>query len=291
MSFSPGLDRSGDPASTASPDQPAQPAGAASPDSPTPTRGRGQRRGEGKRKQGPLGFVLELVVIIVVGLLVTTMVRAFVFQPFEVPSGSMENTLQVNDKIVAQRIFDFRRGDVVVFSDANGWLTGHTKPGPVRSALEFVGVLPQSGEGHLVKRVIGMPGDRVACCDDQGRILVNGYALDESAYLYSDAAGMVAPAEVPFEVIVPEGHLFVLGDHRNASGDSRCHLQGISRQGGPVGSAAFVPIDSVVGSVPAIVFPLTRIQQLTTPATFAGVPAPQQPAPLEPVIAQVSEGC
>lgn len=235
--------------------------------------------------------MLELAVIIIVGLLVTTLVRAFVFQPFEVPSGSMENTLQVNDKIVAQRIADFQRGDVVVFGDANGWLTGRADPGPLRSALEFVGVLPKSGEGHLVKRVIGMPGDRVACCDDRGRLVVNGYALDESAYLYSDASGMVAPAEVPFDVIVPEGHLFVLGDHRNASGDSRCHLQGISRQGGPVGSAAFIPIEAVVGSVPVIVSPFSRIQQLTTPSTFAGVPAPQQPAPGDPVIVQVSEGC
>jgi signal peptidase I len=251
-------------------------------------RGRTPKR---KRKQSLLGFVIELIVIVVVGLLVTTLLRAFVFQPFEVPSGSMENTLQVNDKIIAQRIVDFRRGDVVVFEDANGWLAGRADPGPVRSALEFVGVLPSSGEGHLVKRVVGMPGDRVQCCDDRGRLLVNGYALDESAYLYTDVTGMVRPAEKPFEVIVPEGHLFVLGDHRNASGDSRCQLQAISRQGGPPGGSAFVPVESVVGSVPIIVSPIDRIQRLQTPDSFAGVPAPQQPAPSAPVIVQVSEGC
>lgn len=261
---------------------------------PTPSDSRsrrGRRERKPKRKQSVLGFILELVAIIVVGLLVTTLVRAFVFQPFEVPSGSMENTLQVHDKIVAQRIADFQRGDVIVFGDANGWLAGRDEPGPIRQAFEFVGVLPKSGEGHLVKRVIGMPGDRVECCDAQGRILVNGHALDESAYLYSDSSGMVAPADVPFEVIVPAGHLFMLGDHRNASGDSRCHLHGIARQGGPSGSAAFVPIEAVVGSVPAIVSPFSRIQRLQTPQIFADVPAPEEPAPAEPVILQVSEGC
>lgn len=286
------LNRTGEPErQMPAPQSPSSPDNDAGPSSSRSRSRIGRRGRESKRKQSALGFVVELIAIIVVGLLITTLVRAFVFQPFEVPSGSMENTLQVNDKIVAQRVADFQRGDVVVFGDANGWLAGRNEPGPLRRAFEFVGVLPKSGEGHLVKRVIGMPGDRVECCDEQGRIRVNGHALDESAYLYSDSSGMVPPAEVPFEVIVPEGHLFMLGDHRNASGDSRCHLGGITPQGGPVGSAAFVPVEAVVGSVPAIVSPLSRFQQLRTPEIFAGVPAAQQPAPADPIILQVSEGC
>lgn len=226
-----------------------------------------------------------------IGLLITTGLRAFVFQPFEVPSGSMENTLQVNDKIVALRVIDFHRGDIVVFQDDNGWLGAQREPGVVRRGLEFVGILPSSAEGHLVKRVIGMPGDRVACCDAEARITVNGHPLEESAYLYADAAGRVKPAEVPFEVVVPADRLFVLGDHRNASGDSRCHLQDVSLQGGPAGAAAFIPVDSVVGAVTLIMAPVSRVQLLTTPSAFAAVPAPTAPAPAEAEIVHVGEGC
>lgn len=237
------------------------------------------------------GFLLELVVIVAVGLLITTALRAFVFQPFEVPSGSMENTLQVHDKIVALRIIDFHRGDVVVFADANGWLGAQPEPGPVRRGLEFVGVLPSSAEGHLVKRVIGTPGDRVSCCDAEGRLTINGHPMDETAYLHSDTSGQVAPADVPFEVVVPQGHVFVMGDHRNASGDSRCHLQDVSMQGGAAGAGAFIPIDAVVGTVTLIITPLDRFQQLTTPDAFAAVPPPNAPAPPQPQMVRVEEGC
>lgn len=255
-------------------------------------RRRRDQESEEKPKQSLPSFILELVLIVAVGLVITTLLRAFVFQPFEVPSGSMENTLQVNDKIVALRVIDYQRGDIVVFGDANGWLGPQHQAGPVRRVFEFVGILPNSADGHLVKRVVGLPGDRVACCDAMGRITVNGHALDETAYLYADASGRVKPAEKPFEVVVPEGHLFVLGDHRNASGDSRCHLQDVSTtRGGPAGSAAFIPTDAVVGTVAMIMSPLNRIQRLETPTVFAGVPPPQQPAPADPVIVQVSEGC
>lgn len=244
-----------------------------------------------KPKQSLGSFLLELVVIVVIGLMITTGLRAFVFQPFVVPSGSMENTLQVDDKIVALRVIDFRRGDIVVFRDTNLWLGAPQEPSALRRGLEFVGVLPSSAEGHLVKRVVGMPGDRVACCDDLGRITVNGHPLDESAYLYADSSGMVTPAEVPFEVVVPADHLFVLGDHRNASGDSRCHLQAVSMNGGPTGSSAFVPVDSVVGAVTLIIAPVSRVRTLETPAVFADVPEPVAPAPAQPEIVRVGEGC
>ncbi|MDO5499597.1 MAG: signal peptidase I [Propionibacteriaceae bacterium] len=236
-------------------------------------------------------FLLELVVIVIVGLLITTALRAFVFQPFEVPSGSMENTLQVNDKIVAVRVIDFARGDIIVFRDTNDWLGPQPQSGVLRRGLEFVGVLPSSAEGHLVKRVVGMPGDRVACCDPEGRLTVNDQPLDESAYLYADASGQVRPAEKPFDVVVPAGRLFVVGDHRNASGDSRCHLQDVSLQGGPPGGPAFIPTDAVIGTVALIIAPLNRIQRFETPPAFAGVPQRAQPPPDEPELILVSEGC
>lgn len=255
-------------------------------------------RSRDKQQEKPAGtkrsfgaLVLELVTIVVVGLLITTCLRTFVFQPFEVPSGSMQNTLQINDKIVALRVIDFHRGDIVVFQDANNWLGPQPQPNALRRAFEFVGILPSSAEGHLVKRVIGLPGDRVACCDAQGRVTINGYPLDESAYLYTDGAGQVKPAEVPFEVVVPADRIFVLGDHRNASGDSRCHLRDVSLQGGPAGSPAFVPVSAVVGTVTLILAPVRRMQQFKTPATFAGVPEPSGPAPAEPEIVFVGEGC
>ncbi|WP_425310892.1 signal peptidase I [Ammonicoccus fulvus] len=236
-------------------------------------------------------FILELVVIVTVGLLITTLLRAFVFQPFEVPSGSMENTLQVNDKIVALRVIDFKRGDIVVFADAHRWLGAPEEPGPGRRALEFVGILPNSSEGHLVKRVIGLPGDRVSCCDELGRLSVNGVPLEESAYLFSDPSGQVKPAEKPFEVVVPAGHIFVMGDHRNASGDSRCHLQDVSMTGGPAGQGAFIPVDAVVGTVTMIMSPLNRIQWFETPDAYAAIPPPTGPAPAEGEIVRVSDGC
>ncbi|WP_229118111.1 signal peptidase I [Enemella evansiae] len=241
-----------------------------------------------------LGMVREIGVIVVGALIITTLLRSFVFQPFEVPSGSMENTLQINDKIIAQRVLDFRRGDIVVFSDSNKWLddgSGKPAPGPVRKALEFVGLLPDSADEHLVKRVIGMPGDRVKCCDKLGRVSVNGYPLDEESYLYADSGGRNKPAEKPFEVVVPADRIFVMGDHRANSGDSRCHLQDVTAAGGKAGSSAFIPISDVVGSVALIASPFSRFQRLETPQIYAGIPPPQQVPPPEPVIVQVSEGC
>ena len=260
-------------------------------------RSKDQKRQE--KEQRPtsakvLGMAREIGVIVVGALIITTLLRSFVFQPFEVPSGSMENTLQINDKIIAQRVLDFRRGDVVVFKDSNKWLddgSGKPAPGPVRKALEFVGLLPDSADEHLVKRVIGMPGDRVKCCDKLGRVSVNGYPLDEDGYLYADSGGRNKPAEKPFEVVVPADRIFVMGDHRANSGDSRCHLQDVSTAGGKAGSSAFIPISDVVGSVTLIASPFSRFQRLATPQIFAGIPPPQQVPPPEPVIVQVSEGC
>ncbi len=233
-------------------------------------------------------FVKELAIVLIGGaLIVSALLRAFVFEPFVIPSGSMQQTLEVSDKVVAQKLTEFKRGDVIIFRDPGHWVsrTEHQpNTNPVSSALEFIGVLPNSSQDYLTKRVIGTPGDRVSCCDVQGRITVNGYPLTED-YLYTEPNGQrVKPSDQPFDVIVPAGKLFVMGDHRNASADSRCHLtQPVP--GGNTGDNAFVPIQNVVGPVGLIVAPpLDRFQQLKTPTTFDGVPPPAQPAPAEPYI-------
>ncbi|HWD80387.1 MAG TPA: signal peptidase I [Kribbella sp.] len=224
----------------------------------------------------------EFVLIVVGALIVSSILRAFVGQMFIIPSESMENTLLVGDRVVVEKLTDVKRGDVVVFEDPGGWLgqeESGQKRGSVGRFFEIVGLLPDSSHGHLIKRLIGMPGDKVACCDAKGRILVNGQPLDETGYLYPGDA----PSQMEFQVTVPAGRIFVLGDHRSASGDSRVHLQDLDANGTNQGDAAFVPLDKVTGRAIAIVWPAGRWDKLGVPETFKAVPAPG-PAPDKPSI-------
>jgi len=180
------------------------------------------------------------------------LVSHFVVEPFEVPSGSMENTLRVGDRLLVNKLaYSFggtpRRGDVIVFDGKDSFST-------------------TSGTDY-VKRVIGVGGDRVTCCDKQGRILVNGHPIDEP-YLHPGDQ----PSRVPFDIEVPEGRLWVMGDHRDDSRDSRDHL------GDPGGGT--VPVGKVIGRADWIGWPVGHWTRLRRPATFAGVPAPTAaPAP------------
>jgi signal peptidase I len=162
----------------------------------------------------------------------------------------------------------------------------------VGKAFQFVGVLPDPSTEHLIKRVVGMPGDRVVCCDGNGRITVNETPLDETSYLYRDEDQVqVAPSTIEFTVLVPAGHVFVMGDHRDRSSDSRCHLKDTS-PGRVPGENAFVSLDLVVGRAVAVAWPFERQHRLPVPDTFGTVPPGKDPAPDTPdIIAGPEANC
>ena len=193
--------------------------------------------------------VVEIPLLIVVALLVSLLVRTYVAEAFVIPSGSMEQTLQVGDRIVVEKISgSIDRGDVVVFRGPDGWrseIEDSGGAGLVRSALAKAGTwagLPQADDDDFVKRVIGVEGDRVASSGAGAPVTVNGVELDEP-YLHPDDD----PSGVPFDVTVPPGMLWVMGNHRGDSADSRAHRDAPDR--------GFVPVSDVVGKAKAVVWP------------------------------------
>jgi signal peptidase I len=219
-----------------------------------------------KKKAHPFWRGLrEVVVIVVVALALSALIRAFLLQAFYVPSASMEATLRPGDRIIASKITTdisgVKRGEIVVFKDPGDWLPEPLPPvegwrTTLRQGLTFIGVLPSDSGDDLVKRVIGIGGDRVACCDAEGRIVVNGVPLDENY--------IIGPTDqVRFDVTVPDGGLFVLGDNRGDSRDSRYHLDADS---------GAVPVANVVGRVVLVLWPFDRLAIETIPSLF-GNPA------------------
>ncbi len=232
-------------------------------------------------RQHALAFVKELAAVVVGAVIVASLLRGFVGQMFLIPSISMQSTLQVDDRVVVEKLTAAKRGEVIVFKDPGGWLTGATarQRGPIGKAFQFIGVLPDTGTEHLIKRVIGVGGDRVACCDAVGRLIVNGAPLEETSYLTAGPGGAhVQPSAIRFDVVVPRSHFFVMGDNRDHSRDSRCHLNDV-QPGGATGENAFVSQDLVVGRAIAVVWPLDRQHRLAIPDTFDSVPTGSQPAP------------
>lgn len=228
-----------------------------------PARGKHARE---KKKAHPFWRGLrEIVFIVVIALALSALIRAFLVQAFYVPSASMENTLQPGDRIIASKITTdisgISRGEIVVFKDPGDWLPPPPPPPDgwrttLRQGLTFIGVLPSDTGDDLVKRVIGLEGDRVACCDAEGRIVVNGVPLDEDY--------IIGPTDqVRFDITVPDGDMFVLGDNRGDSRDSRFHLD--VDEGG-------VPVDQAVGRVVLVVWPFDRFAVETIPSIF-GNPA------------------
>jgi signal peptidase I len=220
-----------------------------------------------ERKPSPPGSVWrELPILIVVAVALAILLKTFLLQAFFIPSGSMENTLRIGDRVMVNKVVyhlrDIKRGDIVVFDGLDSFtpeVTISEPTNPVAKGLAWfaglVGFAPPS-EKDFIKRVIGIPGDTVACCDAHGRVTVNGVPLDEKDYLYPGNK----PSEQPFSVTVPAGRLWVMGDHRDMSSDSRAHL-------GDAGGGT-VPEDKVIGRAFVVIWPVGHWSWLSNPSTY-----------------------
>lgn len=232
----------------------------------------GQQEAASSRPRGLLHALREVVTVAAIALVISFLIKTFLVQAFWIPSGSMEDTLRIGDRVLVSKIqagpLAVDRGDIIVFEDPGGWLPSSVEVdrSPVMDVvvgtLEFVGLAPTAQGNHLIKRVIGTEGDSVACCDDQGRLTVNDQPLEED-YLYPGDV----PSEQEFDVVVPQDSLWMMGDHRSNSRDSRANDDG-------TGAAGAVPVENVVGQAAALVWPLGRADWFDVPATWGQVPAP-----------------
>lgn len=237
-----------------------------------PARHGGARHAQARHGGPAWRFFRELLTIAVIALVISFVIKTFLVQAFWIPSGSMEETLNIGDRVLVSKIkagpMSIDRGDIVVFEDPGGWLPASAEPdrgpvlGPVVNALEFVGLAPTAEGNHLIKRVIATAGDHVECCDAQGRMSVNGQPLEED-YLYPNDI----PSQDPFDVTVAADSIWVMGDHRSNSRDSRANDDG-------TGATGSVPTDHVVGQAMALVWPLGRAEWFDNPSTLSSVPAP-----------------
>ncbi|WP_344082365.1 signal peptidase I [Luedemannella helvata] len=227
---------------------------------------------------------LELPLLLVVAFCLAVLIRTFLVQAFYIPSGSMENTLAIDDRVLVNKVVygvrGIKRGEIIVFKGDGGWKhetpieQPTTKLGRLGQVLSDLIGLSQPQEKDFIKRVIGLPGDKISCCDDQGRVVVNGQPIDEP-YVY-EPSQLVDPNQQHScmvrnidEIQVPPGQLFVMGDHRLISSDSRC--------------SGTVAIKDVIGRAFLVVWPKKHWGVLETPDTFANVPdtfaAPAGPLP------------
>ncbi len=236
-------------------------------------------------ERGRWSFLTEMVVLFAVALTIALLIKSFVVQPFFIPSGSMENTLLIGDKVlvnkIVYRIRPISRGDVVVFNGAGSWLAPTYSPPPSHNPLArlygatlgplltsvkgLFGTAP--GQTDYIKRVIGIPGDHVVCCNSQGQITVNGVPLHERSYLIPGAR----PSEGSFNIVVPPGRIWVMGDNRPESADSRLHDCAYTYTPAkcvPYDKGGTVPEDKVIGRAFMIVWPPSRFRVLPIPPTF-----------------------
>jgi signal peptidase I len=226
--------------------------------------GNGSGGGGHRAARGRKNFWRELLIIVLAAAVLTLLIKAFVVQVYRIPSASMENTLQIGDRVLVNRLVyrvrSIDRGDVIVFSGQDSWgpdappASGDPLVRFYDAVLSDIGLA--SSQTYYIKRVIGLPGDHVACCNAEGQVTVNGVGLNEQSYLYPGNA----PSSFKFSVTVPPGHLWVMGDHRADSEDSRYHL------GDPGGGA--IPINEVVGRAFLIIWPPSQLRDLPIPATF-----------------------
>ncbi len=230
------------------------------------------REGRARSKRAAGDRIPESVKIGVIAIAVMLLVRALVVQTFSVPSGSMQETLEPGDRILVSRLQrgpSIERGDVVVFDGTDTWgkpAGSDTASGPRQLLTSILAIVSLSSGADYVKRVVGVPGDHVVCCDVDGRLTINGVAVNEP-YLYPGNP----PSTTRFDVTVPAGKIWVMGDHRSASADSR------SQMGKPGGG--MVPLDDVVGRAWVRYWPLDRLGSLTPAPTLHDLPLPTGAAP------------
>jgi signal peptidase I len=197
----------------------------------------------------------EFPILVIVALAVSLLIKTLLVQFFFIPSGSMENTLQIQDRVAVNKLpfisKSINRGDVVVFRDPANWLpepyaeAENKVLAKLKEGLVTVGVLPNPAKQYLVKRVIGIAGDHVICCS-KGKLTINGKETNEP-YIFAGNK----PSEMDFNVTVPEGKIWVMGDHRGSSADSRYHQDDVNH--------GFVPVEKVTGRVFAIIWPLKHV--------------------------------
>jgi signal peptidase I len=215
----------------------------------------------------------DVAIVVLAALVVSFLMKTFLVRSFHIPTSSMQHTLEIDDRVIVSQLtptpFDIARGDVVVFVDPGGWLPSGlvSEDDPLSRLFNWVGQglgMPDtSQEQHLIKRVIGLPGDVVECCDALGAMTVNGVPLDEPYLMLPDGVDLVSGQG--FSVTVPEGALWVMGDNRYNSADSRAN------QDKP--GSGFVPVAHVVGRAVVVSWPADRWAWLSNyPTTFQGIP-------------------
>ncbi|MEJ1229691.1 MAG: signal peptidase I [Galbitalea sp.] len=234
----------------------------------------GASSGGSRGHRGAWLFLRDILLILVAALVLSFVIKTFFVRSFYIPSASMVNTLEVNDRVIVSllspNLVPLQRGDIVVFEDPGGWHTGDkVRPqpqSPITGVLAFLGLAAPDDNNHLIKRVIGLPGDHVSCCSAAGQLTINGTPISEP-YI-NLPPGVTRADPYPFSVTVPKGDLWVMGDNRDGSADSAYHDD--KKDASP-----FVPISDVTGKALVISWPITRWTVLSNhPATFGSVKDP-----------------
>jgi signal peptidase I len=240
--------------------------------------------GTSRTPKKPRSFWKELPILIGIALVLALLIKTFLLQAFSIPSDSMQNTLQQGDRVLVDKLTPWfgsepERGEVVVFHDPDNWLAGEpvADPNALQTFLSWIGLMPSAEEKDLIKRVVGVGGDTVEC-KGSGPLTVNGKALDERSYVYpGNTPCSVDDQGGQFKVKVPEGYIWVMGDHRQNSRDSR-YNQSDKHKG-------MVPVKDVVGRAIVVAWPINRWDNLPVPDTFDQAGLNAQPTAAGPAVA------